>query len=88
MSKYQTRVNQVEAAKLDASTEYTDPSGVVVPGGSYLVRKADGQVTAIDAATFEADYELTPTYEPPSAATPDLASSDIAGAAAATGGTT
>lgn len=59
MAKYQTRVEQVEAAKLDTATDYTNTDGTVVPAGHYLIRHADGHISALSATDFEAQFEAS-----------------------------
>lgn len=85
MAKYQTKVEQVEAAKLDGSTDYTNTDGTVVPAGSFLIRHSDGRVSTLPADQFEASFEAvaeTPAGDTTTSPVTDPATVD---AAAATG---
>lgn len=72
MSTYQHKTDNVEAVRLDAATGSLTVGDVTAAAGQWLVKHADGTLTAVDDAEFTADYEAQTAAATAPAEHPDV----------------
>jgi hypothetical protein len=60
MAEFELKADDVQAAKLDATTGDITIGDTTYTAGNWIVCHADGTLTAVDDATFTAAYQPAP----------------------------